>query len=1353
MNALLRYFPLVLCLLLPAIVQATPDDPDRTLTLGIFTYSSDQQVYNCSDPTITELNKRLHDFKLQVRPINLHNVDNALISKELDFIITNPAHFIQLKEHYNLEGAIASLIRKAALGTPIRHTGGVIFTLNSRTDINKLTDIKGKWIAVAGTNHLGGYEAPAYELLQAGIHLPQQAHLLEIGDFQNVVDAVISDSVDVGFVPIGILEKMQRDGHLDMAQIKIINPRNQPGFPFKLSTKLYPQWPIIAMPHVQQKDIDALLQALLSISAKAKANADNSGTIDDFSPPADYRSVEAIMRALKIPPFDRPANITLADIWRQHYVSVTLSILAIWIILLLLYMLLVRNQQLRGQQKQAEQSATELQQIIDATQAGTWKWDLTTSVVEINERWAEMLGYAKQELLPLNAPKVARLTHRKDLAESKRLLLKHFRGESEYIDANFRMRHKDGHWVWIHSRGRVTQWTSNGTPQRVFGTHTDITERMEAELELQHSRAKYQRLIDNIGEKFIIYSHSGIDGIMTYVSEGVYHIFGRSKQQVEGKPWAELADWLPEDMEKARRYLELRAKGEADFVQFEMRFRLFDETLHTIRVSSHAVRDEHGELISIDGLAEDITHQKKAQERELMAATVFAHSQEAIIITDTHADIIDCNPATTELTGYAHKELIGQNPHIFASGTHKRPFYRQMWKTLLAGKVWQGSFCNRHKNGMIYWTESSISPIKDDTGRTTHYVSVSRDITQKKQQLQNLRQAKLEAQAANAAKSVFVANISHEIRTPMNAILGFTNLCLESSNLPRKPRKYLTNVKTSALAMLSLINEILDFSKIEAGKLHLESIPFDLNAELEQIISLGQQLVKDKPVKLKLRDECHLNTRLQGDPLRLKQVLTNLISNAAKFTSRGQVSLSVSECVTTQDSAAMEFSVCDTGIGMSQDELHSIFRPFSQADSSTTRKFGGTGLGLTISSELIKKMGGRIRVESEPGIGSTFYFRLSFPISEEYANIESSGNKIMRSYQHLSGTRVLLVEDNEINRELASEMLRKHHLKVDVAENGKVALDRLRENRYDVVLMDIQMPIMDGYQAARAIRKELRLRTLPIIALTANAASSIREKCMSAGMDDYLSKPIDMYKLMEKIDSTLNPVLQKVAGNQQYSPFSSTETSTQMEFPELINSEEALQRLGLDEQTLHELLQKFAAQHHSDAQQLDQFAKDEQWVEASRLAHTLKGLSATLGIDVLSQQAAELEQRCKALAGLETSDQFPLHDNDPQVVAQVLTQMKATLEETVRQINSTTQPAATKPLPPPPSNPNLKKELEDLLQLVEQYDVAAVEKAKDLLGLSFEDQIRTELQSIYDDLENFDFDSTSSTLKKLLSEL
>jgi signal transduction histidine kinase/CheY-like chemotaxis protein/HPt (histidine-containing phosphotransfer) domain-containing protein len=488
---------------------------------------------------------------------------------------------------------------------------------------------------------------------------------------------------------------------------------------------------------------------------------------------------------------------------------------------------------------------------------------------------------------------------------------------------------------------------------------------------------------------------------------------------------------------------------------------------------------------------------------------------------------------------------------------------------------------------------------------------------------EELRQAKEAAEQASRAKGEFLANMSHEIRTPMNAILGMTQLALDARSLEER-RDFILKASRAAQSLLGIINDILDFSKIDAGKLELESVPLSLKELLAELADVFESTAQDKGIVLRFEESPALAGELSGDPLRLRQVLQNLISNALKFTATGEVVVRVEKVSEDKGSVVCRFSVQDTGIGIEPEHLPRLFQSFFQTDSSVTRRYGGTGLGLAISKRLVELMGGRIGVESRLGKGSLFWFELPLArISDAEARKGHSVPVLPR------GQRVLLVEDNRLNQEVALHFLRRAGLEVDVASHGAEALERLAQAPYDVVLMDCQMPFMDGYEAARRIRAMPQFAQLPIIALTANALPGDRERSLAAGMNDHLSKPINANQLYQILERWL---AKRSEAEEQPPARPAAEGPGGMGKPELrhVNQEGALALLDGDKG----LYRRVAGMFMEDAplrwkEFQDAWSRGES-ESAIRAVHTLKSLAASVGAEALRDHARVLEDASKS---------------------------------------------------------------------------------------------------------------------------
>ncbi|WLT32563.1 ATP-binding protein [Geothrix sp. PMB-07] len=479
-------------------------------------------------------------------------------------------------------------------------------------------------------------------------------------------------------------------------------------------------------------------------------------------------------------------------------------------------------------------------------------------------------------------------------------------------------------------------------------------------------------------------------------------------------------------------------------------------------------------------------------------------------------------------------------------------------------------------------------------------------------------------EAATQAKSDFLAHMSHEMRTPMNAIQGFLHLALKES-LPPTAEDYLRRVEQSGQALLALLDDVLDLSKIEAGRVDLECIPFRIPDVLQQVVDLFSHTAAAKGLTLTARGAEAAEKVLLGDPTRLRQVLINLVGNALKFTEEGKVGIEVDPLPAPAGEAAFRFSVRDTGIGLSADQAARLFTPFTQAEASTTRHFGGTGLGLAISKQLAELMGGRIWVESGPGLGSLFQFTLTFPEAADQILPTSSAPASRRDRAHLTGLRALVVEDNPISRELSVILLREAGLQVEVASHGAEAVTLARATAFDVILMDLEMPGMDGFEATRTIRSRGRNRGTPIIAVTAHALATHQDRCLASGMDDCLTKPIAPGLLLETLAKWISrgplPAAEYPAA---VSEGGSSAGDGLEVMAEVVDLPRALDRIGGRRDPLRTFLKAFAKDSASAKTIGEAVARGDHAAALSE-AHALRGAAATLDLIHILEAAKELE--------------------------------------------------------------------------------------------------------------------------------
>lgn len=611
---------------------------------------------------------------------------------------------------------------------------------------------------------------------------------------------------------------------------------------------------------------------------------------------------------------------------------------------------------------------------------------------------------------------------------------------------------------------------------------------------------------------------------------------------------------------------------------------------------------------------------------------------EGIVGTDLNGDITFINPAACLMLGYTQEELQGKEFHATvhyanADGSVHSHDACPSYLAISDGQIHRTSDAVLwRRDGTCFPAEYTSTPFRRE-GQVNGAVITFNDITAQKRLDEALLRAKEASDAATRAKSDFLANMSHEIRTPMNAIIGFSHLAFRTELNPRQ-HGYLENIQRAAESLLRIINDILDFSRIESGKLEMEITGFHLQDVLEQITSMIGGKAETKGVNFSITLSPDVPTALLGDPLRLGQILLNLSNNAVKFTDGpGEIRIVVTSTELDTEHTQLHFAVHDSGIGITPEQQEKLFHSFSQADSSTARKYGGTGLGLVISQSLIEMMGGSIWLESQAGVGTTFHFTVPLKISlGNSARVDSHLSEntpaFMDAIARLRGARVLLVEDNEINQQVMCDLLAAEGIVVELAVNGAEALQHLHEAPFDGVLMDCQMPVMDGYTATRKIREQEQFSKLPVIALTANAMEGERNKVLAAGMDDHITKPVHVKNMFITMAQWITPAAPRTVVSASKTIQTESEES---DFPSLpgIDVAYGLSMSLNNHRQYRSLLAMFQAKQGDFEKRFHVAQHDAGPEAAADVAHSLISVAGVIGAREVQKAAAALQHSCR----------------------------------------------------------------------------------------------------------------------------
>lgn len=641
---------------------------------------------------------------------------------------------------------------------------------------------------------------------------------------------------------------------------------------------------------------------------------------------------------------------------------------------------------------------------------------------------------------------------------------------------------------------------------------------METQRESRYARSLIEASLDPLVT-------INIAGKITDMNEATANITGVSREKLTG---TDFFDYFTEPQKAREVYQEVFAKGSVADSPLTLRHK--NGKLTDVLFNGSVYKDGKGKVVGVVIVARDVTAQKLLSKYSL---SLIEASLDPLVTINTEGKITDMNKATADITGISREKLTGTDFFDYFTEPQKaREVYQQVFAK---GSVADSPLTLRHKNGKLTDVLFNGSVYKDGRGNVLGVVIVARDVTDQKRIATELTEAKVAAELATEiaeeakrkaesatliaeeavkAKQQFLSNMSHEIRTPMNAIIGFTKVVLQTE-LSEKQKEYLNAIKISGDALIVLINDILDLAKVDAGKMTFEQTPFKMASTISAMLHLFEPKIQEKNLTLIKEYDKNIPQVLLGDPVRLHQIILNLVSNAVKFTTTGKITVKVQLQKEEEGKVFIKFSISDTGIGISKYKIKHIFENFQQATSGTSRIYGGTGLGLAIVKQLVEAQNGSIQVSSKLGEGSIFSFTLGFQTTKRDAELDAGFVELNPAIKNI---KVLVVEDILLNQLLMKTLLDDFGFERDIAGNGRIAIEKLETNTYDIILMDLQMPIMNGFETTEYIRNIMK-SDIPIIALTADVTTVDLAKCRAVGMNDYIAKPIDDRILYAKLVS------------------------------------------------------------------------------------------------------------------------------------------------------------------------------------------------------------------------------------------
>jgi PAS domain S-box-containing protein len=749
----------------------------------------------------------------------------------------------------------------------------------------------------------------------------------------------------------------------------------------------------------------------------------------------------------------------------------------------------------------AQRSDSRFKTLLEATPAATVIFN-HHKISFVNTSFVHLTGYSNDELKHMN------INHLLTPVGQSELEI-HFSGQSNTTRSEVEILTKNNQLKWIDFSSHSVVYDNQPS---LLASAIDITDKKNYEKQLIDAEERYALIVLATNDGISDYD---ITSEKLYLSAQWKEMLGFSEYEIENS----IGQWIslvhPEDRQTVTNFLDQIKKGNLPSYNTEYKMICKDNSFKWISASFSVVFDTRNIPIRILGTHSDIT-QRKITERELQKSEFrykslfYKNSAVMLIINPDTGMIRDVNQSAIDYYGYSREAFYNLHINDITIGIDQPGFPNHI-KT-------QGLHYARHilsdasvRDVEIYNSEIQIE-------QSTMLYSIIFDITERKKIENELQKAKETAEEALQTKSFFISNVSHEIRTPLNAIVGLTDLTIQDEDLSLSQLENLKSIKYASDHLLGIINDVLDFSKLEAGRVQLEKTVFDINQLVNESAQTINFKAREKAIDVNIFIEPNIPHNLLGDPSRLRQILLNLLSNSIKFTHRGQIDVNVRLIENKQSKVYLEFCVRDTGIGIPHNKLDNIFESFTQADSDTTRKFGGTGLGLSICKKLIEMQDGKIGVKSQKGVGSTFWFHLAYEVSSD--TLVSETIKTRSDLKNLEGIKILLVEDDKMNQYVMKQIMKKWQNILEIVDNGMLAIEKLKSNRYHLVLMDLHMPELNGYETTKIIRdplSEVQDHEIPVIALTADVSSETREKVRSTGMNDFITKPSSPDDIYDKI--------------------------------------------------------------------------------------------------------------------------------------------------------------------------------------------------------------------------------------------